>query len=111
MIVQIMGTKKCSDTNKALRFFKERRIEPHFRDLTEKELSAGEYDNIVNKIGEVNIIDVDSKAYKEKGLEYMVFDIKEEILANNNLIKTPIVRYERNVTSGYEPNEWKDWVK
>lgn len=111
MVIQIMGTKKCSDTKKAIRFFKERRIEPHFRDLSEKELSSVEFDNISSKIGNDNLLDTHSKAYNDKGLEYMIFDIKEEILANNNLIKTPIVRYERNVTCGYEPNEWKNWVK
>lgn len=111
MVIQIMGTKKCSDTKKAMRFFKERRIEPHFRDLNEKELSQKEFDNIANKIGTDNLLDTSSKEYKDKGLEYMVYDTKEEILANNGLIKTPIVRYERNVTCGYEPSEWKKWVK
>ncbi|TNE34684.1 ArsC family transcriptional regulator [bacterium] len=111
MVIQIMGTKKCSETQKAIRFFKERRITPHFRDLKEKELSPGEFDNIANRIGVENIIDRGSNAYKDKGLEYMLFDIKEEILENNDLVKTPIVRYERNVTSGYAPEEWKNWLK
>lgn len=111
MVIQIMGTKKCSETKKAIRYFKERRIEPHFRDLNEKELSSGEFDNISIKIGIDNLLDTEGKAYKDKGLEYMVFNTKEEILANNNLVKTPIVRYERKVTCGYEPDEWKNWIK
>lgn len=111
MIVQIIGTKKCSETKKAIRFFKERRINPHFRDLDEKELSPGEFDNIANKIGVENLLDRDSKAYKERGLEYMLYDTKEEILSNNKLLKTPIVRYERNVSCGYEPEIWKNWIK
>ena len=78
--------------------------------MNEKELSPKELDNIANKIGVDNLLDTDGKAYKDKGLEYMVFDTKDEILANNNLIRTPIVRFERNVTCGYEPTEWKIWV-
>ena len=38
MNIQIFGTKKCKDTQKAERFFKERKIQFHFRDLTIKGL-------------------------------------------------------------------------
>jgi len=46
MNIQIFGTKKCKETQKAERYFKERRIPFHFRDLTEKGLAKGELDNI-----------------------------------------------------------------
>ncbi len=46
MNIQIIGTKKCKETQKAERFFKERRIPYHFRDLTEKGISKGELENI-----------------------------------------------------------------
>ena len=36
MNIQIFGTKKCNDTKKAERFFKERRIKYQFIDLKEK---------------------------------------------------------------------------
>ena len=42
MNIQIIGTKKCKETQKAERYFKERRIPFHFRDLTEKGLAKGE---------------------------------------------------------------------
>ena len=38
MNIQIFGTKKCNDTKKAERFFKERRIKFQFIDLKEKSL-------------------------------------------------------------------------
>ena len=38
MNIQIFGTKKCNDTKKAERFFKERRIQYQFIDLKEKSL-------------------------------------------------------------------------
>ena len=46
MNIQIFGTKKCNNTKKAERFFKERGLKIHFRDLTEKGLAAGELQNI-----------------------------------------------------------------
>ena len=50
MNIQIFGTKKCNDTKKAERFFKERNIKFHFRDLAEKGISKGELNNISHKI-------------------------------------------------------------
>ena len=38
MNIQIFGTKKCNDTKKAERFFKERRIPYQFINLKEKAL-------------------------------------------------------------------------
>jgi arsenate reductase-like glutaredoxin family protein len=45
MNIQIVGTKSCSNTRKAERYFKERRIPFHFRDLNEKGLAKGELEN------------------------------------------------------------------
>ena len=39
MNIQIFGTKKCFDTKKAQRYFKERGIKFQFIDLNEKKLS------------------------------------------------------------------------
>ena len=42
MEIQIFGTKKSAETRKALRFFAERRIKPHFVDLNERAASPEE---------------------------------------------------------------------
>lgn len=110
MIIQIIGTKKCKETQKAERFFKERRIQFHFRDLTEKGLAKGELDNISSVIPVEELIDTESKRYKERGMQYMKFDIAEELLLDPLLIKTPIVRKGRLVTVGYKPEVWKEWI-
>ena len=111
MNIQIMGTKKCRDTQKAIRFFKERRVPFHFRDLTEKGLSKGELDNIKRSVKSEDLIDTDGKRYKERGMEYMVFDIEEELLNDPLLIKTPVVRNGSLSTAGYTPDIWSDWIK
>ena len=45
-MIQVFGTKKCKDTQKALRFFKERSVELQFRDIAEKAPSPGELDDM-----------------------------------------------------------------
>ncbi|MCB0746228.1 MAG: ArsC family transcriptional regulator [Ignavibacteriae bacterium] len=109
MNIQIFGTKKCSDTKKAERFFKERNIQFHFRDLTEKGISKGELENISRAIGLDDLIDTESKQYKKRGMQFMVFNLEEELLEDPLLIKTPIVRNGKDATVGYTPDVWKKW--
>jgi len=110
MNIQIFGTKKCSDTRKAERFFKERRIQFHFRDLNEKGISKGELDNIGRKFSVEDLIDRDGKQFRKRNLEYMTFDTENELLEDALLFKTPIVRNGNEVTLGYEPEIWKAWI-
>ncbi|MFZ5946427.1 MAG: arsenate reductase family protein [Stygiobacter sp.] len=109
MNIQIIGTKNCNDTKKAERFFKERRIPFHFRDLNEKGLSKGELENIIRKISLEDLLDKEGKQYKKRNLQFMVFNLEEELLNDPLLLKTPIVRNGTEVTIGYQPEVWKNW--
>ena len=82
MNIQIFGTKKCNDTKKAERFFKERGIKFKFIDMKEKGMSKGEFNSVVQANG---------------GLE------------NPQVIKTPVVRNGKQSTLGYQPDIWKAW--
>ena len=110
MNIQIIGTKKCKETQKAERFFKERRIPYHFRDLTEKGISKGELENIKQTIRIEELIDIDGKQFKKRGFEYMRYDIETELLEDSLLLKTPIVRNGRLASVGYNPDVWKEWI-
>jgi arsenate reductase-like glutaredoxin family protein len=111
MNIQIIGTKSCSDTRKAERFFKERKIAFHFRDLNEKGLAKGELDNITRVFPMGDLIDREGKQFKKRNMKYMVFNIEEELLNDPLLLKTPIIRNGREVTIGYEPEIWKKWIE
>lgn len=109
MNIQIIGTKKCQDTNKSIRFFKERRIQHHFVDLNERALSKGELNNISRSIGLENLIDKEGKEYRNLQLEFKVYDLEEILLEKPLLLKTPIVRNGQKSTLGYCPEVWKNW--
>ena len=111
MNIQIIGTKKCNGTKKAQRFFKERRINFHFKDLAEKALSKGELDNICRVYDSKELLDTSSKQYKKRGLEFMVFNLEDELLADALLLKTPIVRNGNRATVGVDEKTWNDWIK
>ena len=100
MNIQIFGTKKCNDTKKAERFFKERGIKYQFIDMKEKGMSKGEFTSVAQVNG---------------GLENMVNwngkdkDKLTKVLENPQVIKTPVVRNGKQSTLGYQPDVWKSW--
>ncbi len=62
MNIQIFGTKKCNDTKKAERFFKERGIKYQFIDLKEKGMSKGEFTSVANANGGIeNMLNPNAK--------------------------------------------------
>lgn len=109
-MIQIFGTKKCKDTQKAERFFKERGIKFQFRDLKEKGVSKKELDNFAQFYTLEDLIDTESKQYAKRNLQYILHDIGNELLEDPLLFKTPVVRYNRKVVVGYEPELWSEFV-
>ena len=112
MNIQIFGTKKCNDTKKAERFFKERGIKYQFVDMKEKGMSKGEFSSVAQANGGVDeMINPDCKDKDLLALiQYMSSDDKlEKILENQSLIKTPVVRNGKQSTVGYQPEVWKKW--
>ena len=111
MNIQFFGTKKCFDTKKTERYFKERNIKYQFIDLTIKGLSKGELKSVKNAVGLNNLINTKSKDYKKLNLDQIRGEeTKEEILLNNpQLFKTPIVRNGKEATVGYMPDIWTTW--
>ena len=112
MNIQIFGTKKCNDTKKAQRFFKERGIKFQFIDMTEKGMSKGEFNSVAQVNGGLdNMINWDGK---DKDLLALIKYIADEdkldkVLENPQVIKTPVVRNGRQSTIGYRPDVWKTW--
>ena len=112
MNIQIFGTKKCFDTKKAERYFKERNIKYQFIDLKEKGMSKGEFTSVKQAVGGLDAM-LDEKC-KDKDLmaliKYIAEEDKEEkILENQKVLKTPIVRNAKRATIGYQPDVWKGW--
>ena len=112
MNLQIFGTKKCFETKKAQRYFKERGVKFQFIDLAEKGLSKGEYSSVKQAVGgldkmlNLNCKDQDALAL----IQYISNEEKDEkILDNQQVLLTPIVRNGKKATVGYEPEIWKEW--
>lgn len=111
---QIFGTKSCFDTRKAERFFKERRIDVHFVDLTQRAASKGELRRFAQKFGVEALIDRDSGKLRAKGLHKALYgdDRWLEILEEEpGLLRTPLVRYGKHLSIGHDEDAWREWVE
>ncbi len=107
---QIFGTRKCSETRKAERFFKGMGIKFQLIDLKEKPISNGELTSICKSVPLKELIDTKGAEYKKRNLQYLVHDIEKELLAHPMLLLTPVVRLGQKATVGYQPEVWKQWL-
>ena len=114
MNVQIFGTLKSKDTKKALRFFKERGLKPHFVDLNEREIAAGELKRFSQKFGLDSLVDKSSKTYKDAGLEYMRVTeeaMTDKLIQTPKLMVLPLLRSDATLSVGWDEALWRQWYE
>ena len=112
MNIQIFGTKKCNETKKAERFFKERGIKYPFVDMKKKGMSKGEFNSVAQANGGLDhMINWEGKDQNLLALiKYIANEDKlEKVLENPQVIKIPVVRNGKQSTLGYQPDVWKKW--
>lgn len=112
MNIQIFGTKKSKDSQKAERFFKERGIKFQYVDMKMKGLSKGEFESVLKAVGGLEAM-IDRNC-KDKDLLALITYIAEEdraekLLENQSVLLLPIVRNGKQATVGYQPDVWKKW--
>ena len=109
MNIQIYALKKNFDTQKAERFFKERRVPYQLLDLKKHKLGQRELALFARRLGAENLLDE-----KAKGAELVKYlarpeDRLEKLLEQPELLRTPIVRNGKKATVGYVPEVWETW--
>lgn len=111
MNIQIFGRKKCFDSKKAERYFKERKIKFQYIDLDIKGISKGELNSIKKNIPINDLINKNAKEFKSLNLDKIrSLEMKEEILIKNpKLFKSPIVRNGNLASLGYAKEVWEKW--
>ena len=112
MNIQIFGKKKCFDTKKAERYFKERNIRYQLIDLPKIGMSKGEYRRVRQAVGSLDaLIDPNSKEYERCFMAYQAYesDKEERLLENPGMFRTPIVCNGKQATVGYCPDIRKTW--
>src|SRR3989338_1964439 len=110
MSYQIFGRQDCRETQKARRWFQERRIPFQFVDLEIKGLAPRELESVARSVGWEGMLDRESKCFLEKGLAFMTPARIPKILSEDSLLlKTPIVRQGSKAVIGMRPEVWAGW--
>jgi arsenate reductase-like glutaredoxin family protein len=113
MEVQIFGTRKSSDTRKALRFFAERRIKTHFVDLQERAAAPGELRRFAQQYGVEALVDRESRRYADLGLSAARLSEDrwlEQLADEPLLLRMPLVRQQHRLTVGDAESTWREWT-
>jgi arsenate reductase (glutaredoxin) len=111
--IQMFGLTDSRPTQAALRFFKERRVNVTFVDLARKPIAVGELRRFVERLGAAALLDVEGKRFKDLGLGYMRLDgdeVVERLLADNRLLRLPLVRFGNSFSAGPADSTWKGWL-
>jgi arsenate reductase (glutaredoxin) len=111
--VQIFGISKSQATRAAERFFKERRIQIHFVDLSQKPMSPGEIKRFLDKFTLAALIDRESKPYVDAGLQYMRIpdpELLRKIEHEPKLLKLPLIRCGNLLSVGHDEAAWKQML-
>jgi arsenate reductase-like glutaredoxin family protein len=109
----MFGLVDSRPTQAAQRFFKERRANVTFVDLRRKPIAAGELRRFVERLGAAALLDTEGRRYKELGLAYMRLDdgeIAARLLADNGLLRLPLVRFGNSFSAGPSDAIWKTWL-
>ncbi len=112
--VQVFGLEDSQTTRAALRFFKERRIVIHFVDLKRKPMAAGELRRFVERLGAAAIADTEGKLWRELGLGFLRMtdaELAEKLLADQRLLRLPLVRVGNGFAAGRDEVAWKALTK
>ena len=111
MNIQIYFGKKNFDTQKAERYFKERRIPYQALDLKKHKLGEREIRLMISAVGTEALIDREDRKVKEHPACY--YDRAELLIPAIQeapwLLKLPVVRNGNRITVGYQPDEWDRW--
>jgi arsenate reductase-like glutaredoxin family protein len=108
--VQLFGRKDSRPTQKALRFFKERRIPVTFVDIAVKPPAPTELRRFCDRLGVHALADTEASAWKDAGLAYLRMsdaELFERLLADPRLLRLPLVRFGNQFCAGVDEATWK----
>jgi arsenate reductase-like glutaredoxin family protein len=109
-LVQIFGREDDRGTRAAIRFFRERRLAAQLIDLRRKPIAAGELRRFVERLGARAIADTDGRAWRDAGLAYLSMsdaDLTDRLLADQRLLRLPLVRIAQVVVAGPDEAAWR----
>jgi arsenate reductase-like glutaredoxin family protein len=111
--IQVFGRRDSRETQKALRFFRERRLAVSFVDVAARPPAPAELRRFAERLGAEALLDREGRRYGELGLGYLRMG-PDEVLARLRddpaLLRLPLVRRGSAVTAGVDEPAWRAWI-
>lgn len=111
--MQLFGRRNSRPTQRAIRFFRERRIPVIQVDLAVRLPAPTELRRFSERLGVRALLDTEAPAYREAGLGYLRMDdneVFERVLGDPRLLRLPLARYGTEVSVGVDEATWKRWA-
>ncbi|MEG0741810.1 MAG: ArsC/Spx/MgsR family protein [Clostridia bacterium] len=113
MNIQIYVVKKNTDSQKAERFFLERKIPYQLLELNRHKLGKKELALFAAAVGAKELVERKGQKALERPVAHMTTEslILSELLNDPTALRSPIVRNGSKVTVGANEAEWKKWLE
>jgi arsenate reductase len=108
--VQVFGRKDSRQTQRARRFFDERRVEVAFVDLAVRPIAPTELRRFADRLGAEALLDRDGKRFRELGLAWLRMDdpdLLRRLLEDQGLMRLPLVRRGDAFAAGVDEAAWR----
>lgn len=112
--VQLFGRRDSRDTQRALRFFKERRVPVSFVDLAVRDPAPAELRRFAQRFGATALLDTTSRRYRDLGLRWLVLEeteMLERLLEDPRLLRLPLGRAGDELSVGVDEDAWRAWLR
>ena len=109
MQVQLFGHPKSKAARKAQRWFKERRIDFHYVDVTKRPPAPGELRRFVQRFGVEGVLDPTAKSYQDKGLQYVSASDEDWLVRmadDPTVLRLPLARCGNELAVGDDEQGW-----
>ncbi len=111
--VQVFGRRDSRETQRALRFFKERRVEVSLVDVAIRPPAPTELRRFIERLGASALLDESSRRYRDQGLAYLRMDaaeVADRLLSDPSLLRLPLVRMGQRASAGLDEAAWRGWL-
>ena len=85
-------------------------MEVHLVDVTRKPMAPAELRRFVDRLGARAVADPESRAWRDAGLGYLRMndvELAERLLADQRLLRLPLVRVGNGLAAGRDESAWK----
>ncbi|HQW84404.1 MAG TPA: ArsC family reductase [Ferruginibacter sp.] len=116
MNIVLYGIPNCDSTKKAMQWFKNNKIEFSFHDYKKEGISKQKLEAWCNKLGWETILNKRGTTWRLLAATEQKKVINQQaaikiMLANNSIIKRPLIEFKNNLLIGFNEVEYKNNFK